>query len=66
MGAIRLRLTMIISDSSREPRSAKIQAHLAEASKEYLVRLAIKNTRNISAQLDLILKEKMAAGETDV
>ena len=65
MGAIRLRLTMIISDSSREPRSAKIQAYLAEASKEYLVRLAIKNTRNISAQLDLILKEKMAAGETD-
>ena len=65
MGAIRLRLTLIISDSIREPRPAKIQAYLAEASKEYLVRLAIKNTRKISAQLDLILKEKMAAGETD-
>ena len=65
MGAIRLRLTLIISDSIREPRPAKIQAYLAETSKEYLVRLAIKNTRNISAQLDLILKEKMAAGETD-
>ena len=65
MGAIRLRLTLIISDSIREPRPAKIQAYLAEASKEYLVRLAIKNTRNISASLDLILKEKMAAGETD-
>ena len=66
MGAIRLRLTLIISDSIREPRPAKIQAYLAGASKQYLVRLAIKNTRNISAQLDLILKEKMAAGETDV
>ena len=56
---------MNISDSAREPRPAKIQAYVAEASKEYLVRLAIKNARNISAQLDLILKEKMAAGETD-
>ena len=56
---------MIVSDTVREPRPAKIQAYVAEASKEYLVRLAIKNARNISAQLDLILKEKMAAGETD-
>ena len=65
MGATRWRLKMIISDSVREPRPAKIQAYVAEASKEYLVRLAIKNARNISAQLDFILKEKMAAGETD-
>ena len=65
MGAIRWRLTMIISDIVREPRPAKIQAYVAEASKEYLVRLAIKNARNISAQLDLILTEKMAAGEND-
>lgn len=57
---------MIISDSVREPRPAKIQAYVAEASKEYLVRLSIKNARNISAQLDLILKEKMAAGDSDV
>jgi len=48
---------MLIGDTVREPRPAKIQAYVAEASKEYLVRLAIKNARNISAQLDLILKE---------
>ena len=57
---------MIVSDTVREPRPAKIQAYVAEASKEYLVRLAIKNARNISAQLDLILKAKMAAGDSDV
>ena len=57
---------MIVSDTVREPRPAKIQSYVAEASKEYLVRLAIKNARNISAQLDLILKEKMAAGDSDV
>ena len=57
---------MIVSDTVREPRPAKIQAYVAEASKEYLVRLAIKNARNISAQLDLILKEKMVAGDSDV
>ena len=57
---------MIVSDTVLEPRPAKIQAYVAEASKEYLVRLAIKNARNISAQLDLILKEKMAAGDSDV
>lgn len=56
---------MIISDSVCEPRPAKIQAYMAEASKEYLVRLSIKNARKISAQLDLILKERMAAGEND-
>ena len=66
MGATRWRLKMIISDSVREPRPAKIQAYVAEASKEYLVRLSIKNARNISAQLDLILKEKMVAGDSDV
>jgi len=50
---------MLIGDTVREPRPAKIQAYVAEASKEYLVRLATKNARNISAQLDLILKESI-------
>ncbi len=56
---------MINSYSVREPRPAKIQAYVAEGSKEYLVRLANKNARNISQQLDLILKEKMASSEAD-
>ena len=57
---------MIISDTVREPRPAKIQAYVAQPSKDWLVREAIKNARPISAQLDLILKEKMAAGDSDV
>ena len=56
---------MNIDDSVREPRPAKIQAYVAEASKDYLVRLANKNARNISAQLDLILKEKMAVAASE-
>jgi len=44
-----------------EPRPAKIQAYVATASKVYLVNLANKNARKISAQLDLILKEHEAA-----
>ena len=56
---------MIISDTVREPRPAKIQAYVAQPSKDWLVREAIKNARPISAQLDLILKEKMAAGDSD-
>jgi hypothetical protein len=38
-------------------RTAKIQAYVATSSKQYLVKLAVANSRKISAQLDLILKE---------
>ena len=44
-----------------DTRTAKIQAYVDERSKVYLVNLANKNARKISAQLDLILKEHEAA-----
>ena len=48
---------MDTSEVLSDARPAKIQAYVAQASKTYLVNLANKNARKISAQLDLILKE---------
>jgi len=44
-------------DQENAARPAKIQAYVTSSSKQYLVKLAVANSRKISAQLDLILKE---------
>ena len=51
-------MELIVKES--EPRPAKIQAYVDERSKVYLVNLANKNARKISAQLNLILQEHEA------
>jgi hypothetical protein len=48
----------------REPRPEKINAYVHPDRKAYLMELAFKNSRKISAQLDLILKEHQANAET--
>lgn len=48
----------------RKPRPAKISAYVHPDRKKYLLDLADANSRKISAQLDLIIKEHFEANKS--